>query len=87
MKKVKFCKECKWSVKSKTTYEIRCTHPNVVIEYPWALSHMEYGNESGGFECGKSCYEERGRKWFAPCGIKGKLWEERKKAIIPPGDE
>jgi len=92
MKKVRFCKECKWSVKSKSTYEIRCKHPLVVMNDPWALSRMNCGNEYDGFESGKSCHEERSKKWFAKCGLKGKLWEEndklpRNNGYIPTVDE
>ena len=89
MKKVKFCKDCKWSRhNSRSSYDLRCINDQVVSEYPWALSRWKDPNEDTEYNYGTGCHEERSKKsWFAPCGIKGKLWEERKKAIIPPGDE
>ncbi len=66
------CRECKWSKPvEKYDWNNKCFHPIVNAQDPWALS----GNGSMGH--GSNCRDERERKWFAPCGMKGKLWEPR----------
>lgn len=67
------CKDCKWTVKPDWAHNLRCYHPKVVGQDAWAL-----GSISGvGEAAGKSCTDERGEKWFAQCGMKGKLWEPK----------
>jgi len=72
MKEVKFCKDCNWS-KPEVNFEWnnRCYNPAVVSKNGWALSNNCKNEES----CGVACVDERGKKWFAVCGMKGKLWE------------
>lgn len=49
----------------------RCFHPKVVADDAWALANNFEGNPYG-----VNCSDERKRRsWFAPCGMKGKLWE------------
>jgi len=66
------CKDCKYSTpKIGFTWNNLCLNPKVVSKDPWAMSN----NFEGGIN-GSMCNEERSRKsWFAPCGMKGKLWE------------
>jgi len=101
MKKVKFCKDCKWSRSDKRNYGLHCVHPLVVANYPWALSRSETPYETDEYNRGTDCHEERSKKWFCKCGLKGKLWEEVDKwprcegykptvssnEPTPPGDE
>ena len=76
--KVKFCKDCKWSrSNSRSTYELRCIHDLVVAEYPWALARWKDPSEETEYNYGTGCHEERSKKWFAKCGIKGKLWDPK----------
>lgn len=84
MLKVKFCKDCKWARTNKTgsTYALRCIHELVVSEYPWALSRWKDQTEDDEYNCGTGCHEERSKKWFAKCGIKGKLWEAKNDQTI-----
>lgn len=65
------CLECKWSVPENSWYNL-CKHPAVVSKDSWALA-----NNREGMPRYSSCEKERAKKWFAPCGIKGKLWEAR----------
>ena len=87
--KVKFCKDCKWSRESKTTKELRCVNPYVVAKDSHALSTVGDIVDSNTVEYnyGKSCWSEREMKWFAVCGMKGKLWEKKIIRTDPPGDE
>lgn len=86
---VKFCKDCKWSRKSKTSYDLRCINPHVMSKDSHALSAniSVIDEETVNYNYGKSCWSEREVKWFAKCGMKGKLWEQKKVKSIPPGDE
>ena len=69
--KPKFCKDCRWSVpEPKFEWNLKCLSPYVNADDPWALSH-------NGHMSGTSCREERSRKWFAVCGIKGRQWEAK----------
>jgi hypothetical protein len=64
------CKDCKHSNQQKSAeWNLLCAHPVVNAGDPWALSR------SSASDTGSSCREERQRRWFAPCGMGGKLWE------------
>jgi hypothetical protein len=67
---LKLCRECKYSVKVPNDYGLRCASPEVNSSDPWALS----SSKEWAFT---DCRAERGRKWFAVCGIKGKKWEKK----------
>ena len=70
MKKVKFCKDCKWSFPNpKSDWELRCKHPVVNSNDEWALAYPSFQ--------GTLCRSEREVTWFAKCGMKGKLWENK----------
>jgi hypothetical protein len=63
------CRDCKHSQPEKNSaWMLKCVHPVVNARDPWALSRAEGNN-------GSDCRGERERKWFAPCGMSGKLWE------------
>ena len=66
------CRDCSHSEpEHQFEHNLRCKHPVVNANDPWALS-------SGSSFAGTSCREQRqSRSWFAPCGIKGKLWEPK----------
>lgn len=53
MKKVKFCKDCKWSRSDKRNYGLHCVHPLVVANYPWALSRSETPYETDEYNRGE----------------------------------
>jgi hypothetical protein len=66
------CRECKWSRKedNRGSY-LRCVHPIVNANDPWALS-------GGSNNYGSDTHNEREKRgWFANCGMKGKLWEPK----------
>ena len=66
------CADCKHSKPSTgSEWNLLCLHPVVNASDPWALAH------SSTSDAGSGCRTERERKWFAPCGIRGKLWELR----------
>lgn len=67
------CKDCKWSYMPEDRYNLRCGHPKVNARNAWALGSVT----AEGDAAGKSCTDERGEKWFAQCGMKGKLWEPK----------
>ena len=68
--KVKLCRNCTWSVVNENDWDLKCSNPIVNANDYWALSSKyEYA--------GTSCRSEREQKWFAKCGMKGKLYEER----------
>jgi hypothetical protein len=72
MTKVKLCKDCKHHMPEPGSYwNLRCMHPLVNSEDPWALS--------SGKPHGSSARDERGKKWLGKCGMAGKLWEMDKK--------
>jgi len=50
---------------------LRCLHPVVNAQDSWALA----GGESK--HSGSDCRSERERRWFAPCGMRGKLWDAK----------
>jgi hypothetical protein len=67
------CLECVWSKPEDRSSFMRCYHPNVVGNDPFALAHQFKGKSYG-----VSCTDERSKlSWFAPCGIRGRKWEGR----------
>ena len=63
------CKDCKYSKpEARSEWSLRCLHPAVNARDPWALSGAIVSDQ------GSSAREERERKWFAACGMRGKLW-------------
>jgi len=68
------CLDCKHSeVNSQSPWSHRCFNPKVVSKDCWALAHNHEGKPSG-----TDCSTERGKgSWFAPCGMRGKLWEAK----------
>ena len=70
---VKLCRECRHSIPEPgSAWMLRCTHPEVIKRDPWALSGAKYFSNDG-----SSARDEREKRWFAPCGMKGKLWEAK----------
>lgn len=67
----KLCMECKHSKQDRqSSWSHGCFHPKVIMNDEWALA-----NNNEGKPCGVTCSEERRRRsWFAPCGMKGKLF-------------
>ena len=68
------CKDCKYSLPEKGSEgKNLCINPKVVSRDPWALANNFEGKPNG-----KHCRAERDSAWFfAPCGMRGKLWEAR----------
>ena len=69
MKKLKYCRECKYGkVKG---YYLRCFNPIVNANDYWALTAVDIP--------GTSAAVERSARWykFPSCGMAGKLWEEK----------
>ena len=63
-------KDCKHSKPSKDAeWNLLCQHPVVNAGDPWALARASISS------AGSGCRDERQRKWLAPCGMRGKLWE------------
>ncbi len=72
--KVKFCKDCRHSApEERSEWNLVCRQPDVNRKDYWALSASS-AEMSGR---GTGCSTERGKKWFAACGIKGKKWEPK----------
>jgi hypothetical protein len=68
------CKDCRWSKPEKRSeWNNRCFHPKVVSKDSWALA-----NNNEGEPYGVACREERQRRYFSPCSMRGKLWEAKK---------
>jgi hypothetical protein len=68
--KVKLCKDCVWSEpEENSSWVLRCQHPIVNSKDAWALSQAKF--------TGTACREEREVRWFASCGMKGKLWHPK----------
>lgn len=64
------CKDCRYSKPEEhSEWSLRCTNPLVNAKDPWALTT----NSAGIY--GTNCRNEREKKWFATCGMKGKLWD------------
>ncbi len=77
---VRLCRDCQHSIpEPKSEWVLRCMHPEVNKKDPWALS--------GAKPHGSSAREERSRTWTmcgpAPCGMRGRLWEQRYTAPTP----
>jgi len=67
---VRLCRYCRHSMPEPgSEWNIRCMNHEVNARYPWALA--------GSKEYGSNARDERKRAWFAPCGMKGKLWEDK----------
>ena len=68
------CNECRHATEDKQSPWLhKCSHPRVVAADSYALSQNYEGRSAG-----SSCYDQRRKtSWFAPCGIRGKLWEPR----------
>ena len=67
------CRDCKYAKpEPKFEWNNRCFHPKVVSHDTWALATNHEGETNGA-----NCREERQKRWFAPCGIHGKLWERK----------
>ena len=69
---VKLCKDCKWSNPMMETggiWALVCTNPYVNVKDPDALTQFKFK--------GSRCRNERELKWFAACGQKGKLFEQK----------
>jgi hypothetical protein len=67
-----YCSECSHSRQEKNSaWNNECVHPIVNSRDPWALS------TNGGSWHGSSCREERSKRFFARCGMSGKLWEPK----------
>lgn len=68
----KLCGDCVNRVNEKYSSLLKCNSPRVVGKDPYALAWSTKGQPHG-----VSCIEERSKKWFAACGMKGKLWEPK----------
>ncbi len=67
---VKLCRECRHSMPEPgSEWNLHCVNPEVNKRDHWALSSID--------PHGSNARDERKKKWFAPCGMKGKLWEEK----------
>ena len=71
---VKRCDDCKFSLAAARDWSLYCTHPEVNKEDPYYLSAK--GELT--WSVGSSCSTERAKRFFSKCGLKGKLWEEKK---------
>jgi hypothetical protein len=70
--KVKLCRDCKYAAPEKdSSWSLLCTNPEV--------NSKDYFMLSGASQYGSSARFEREKKWFTPCGMKGKLWEPKEK--------
>jgi hypothetical protein len=61
------CKDCTWSITGHHEWDVLCANPIVNNRDPWFL-----GKNSRN---GSDTVEERSKKWFGKCGIKGKLFK------------
>jgi hypothetical protein len=68
------CLDCRHArPEEKASWNNRCFHPKVVGSDSWALSNNHEGKPYG-----SSCRDERHKRSpFAPCGMRGKLWEPK----------
>ena len=72
-KKPKQCRFCKFSLPEISQgVTLQCYHPVLTSKDPYVLAHSGRTHVKGA-----SCLEERSKRWFASCGIKGKLWEAK----------
>jgi hypothetical protein len=68
------CRDCKYAMPEPgSTWNMRCINPRVNARNEWALANT--GGD--GTPAHSDCRSERGIKWFAACGITGKLWEPK----------
>lgn len=68
------CRDCKHGIPEEDAkWNMRCTHPKVNATNSWALANT--GGD--GKPAQTDARHERSRKWFAPCGMTGKLWEPK----------
>lgn len=68
--KVKLGRDCRHSMPEPcSAWNLRCMNPEVNRRDPWALAATD--------PRGSCARDEREKKWFAPCGMKGKLWEPK----------
>lgn len=68
------CRDCKFQVPEPgSAWNSMCLHPIVNAQNSWALANTG----GAGQPAHTSAQEERKRKWFVPCGMAGKLWEQR----------
>lgn len=68
---MKYCQDCKWSIKPSNLLSIlECAHPKVKEGDPIILARENRH---------KDCLEERMKGWlqFPACGKKGNLWQKR----------
>lgn len=75
---VKFCRDCKYSIPEPSSeWTLRCTHPVVNAQDPWALTGVQ--------PHGSSARDERSRTWGIlgrpPCGMRGALWAPKDKNL------
>ncbi len=62
------CRDCKHSAPEvDSAWNLRCHCPKVNANDPWALGGLKIN--------GTNCTTERERRWPAPCGMRGALWE------------
>jgi hypothetical protein len=67
---VKFCRDCKHCIpEPESAWSLKCVNPTVNRNDPWALA--------GAKPHGSDAREERHRRWPAPCGKRGALWEAK----------
>ena len=67
---VLLCKNCKHSKsRAASLWDLYCANPIVNSNDPCFLA--------SGDSLGTGCRQERESKWFAKCGIKGKLFEPK----------
>ena len=68
------CKDCFHSLpEERSEWNLKCHHPLVNADDSWALASAS--SRPGG--SGSNCRNEREIKWFAKCGMKGKLWQKK----------
>ena len=68
---IKLCRDCKWSYPEENSpWNLKCLNQRVNAKDAWALSSTKP-------YAGTSCTDQRRVKWFAVCGMKGKLWEQK----------
>lgn len=68
------CRDCKHSKpEADCSWSLRCTHPKVNARDSFALG--------GARTFGSDARAQRDVRWFAPCGMAGKLWEPKDGAM------
>lgn len=70
MKQAKYCTDCVSAVPDPhSSWQLKCLHPSVNLKDAWALASTKIN--------GSNCREEREKGLFAPCGQRGKLWQQK----------